>query len=128
MFKKKKNNFQIDTLIDSGMKINGLTEVSGGLRLDGKIYGDLNFKEEKPGAIVIGENGLIEGNIAVPTAVIAGKVLGNIIVSEYLEIESTGIVEGDISYNLIEIHAGAIVKGIMIKLGKTQADKANKNK
>ena len=128
MFKKKKNNFQIDTLIDSGMKINGLTEVSGGLRLDGKIYGDLNFKEEKPGAIVIGQNGLIEGNIAVPTAVIAGKVLGNIIVSEYLEIESTGIVEGDISYNLIEIHAGAIVKGIMIKLGKTQADKANKNK
>ena len=128
MFKKKKNNFQIDTLIDSGMKINGLTEVSGGLRLDGKIYGDLNFKEEKPGAIVIGQNGLIEGNIAVPTAVIAGKVLGNIITSEYLEIESTGIVEGDISYNLIEIHAGAIVKGIMIKLGKTQADKANKNK
>ena len=110
------------------MKINGLTEVSGGLRLDGKIYGDLNFKEDKPGAIVIGESGLLKGNLAVPTAVIAGKVLGNIIASEYLEIESTGIVEGDISYNLIEIHAGAIVKGIMIKLGKTQADKANKNK
>ncbi len=39
MFRKKKNNFNIDTLIDSGMKINGLTEVSGGMRLDGKFMG-----------------------------------------------------------------------------------------
>lgn len=126
MFFKKKNNFQIDTLIDAGMKISGSTEVSGGLRLDGKIYGDLRFTSDKIGAIVIGEDGILKGDLEVTIAIIAGKVLGNILCTELLEIESTAIIEGDLSYNVLEIHAGAQINGRLIKLTKTQINQANK--
>lgn len=59
-------------------------------------------------------------------AIIAGKVLGNIVCTEFLEIESTGIIEGDLSYNIIEIHAGAEIKGQLIKLTKAQTNQVNK--
>ena len=75
LFKKKK--FRIDTLIDKDMVIRGNTSVSGGIRLDGKIYGNLTIDGEH-GSLVMGHGSLIKGNIQVASAVIGGKVTGNL--------------------------------------------------
>ena len=38
---KRKKKFHLDTLIDENMIIRGNTTITGGVRLDGKIYGNL---------------------------------------------------------------------------------------
>ena len=49
LFKKKKKLGAIDTLIDKDIVIRGNTSYSGGLRLDGKINGDLTVVEDSGG-------------------------------------------------------------------------------
>lgn len=119
MFKKKKTNFQIDTLIDKNMTINGGIKVKGGLRLDGKIYGDLTFSDQNNGSIIIGEDGLVQGNLCANIAIIAGKIEGKIKCTDFLEIDATAIIDGDIDYNIIEIHSGAQIKGRLNKISNT---------
>ena len=117
LFKKKK--FRIDTLIDNDMVIRGNTSVSGGIRLDGKIYGNLSIDGEH-GSLVMGHGSLIKGNIQVASAVIGGKVTGNLTSYEYIEVHGEAEIEGDIDYNVLEIHAGAKVSGKLKQLTKIE--------
>lgn len=67
---KRKKKFQLDTLIDADMIIRGNTTLTGGIRLDGKIYGNLTVLDGQDGTLIMGENSVIKGNVIVPTAII----------------------------------------------------------
>ena len=119
-FKKKK--FHIDTLIDKDMTIRGSTTVTGGIRLDGKIYGNLTIDGEH-GSLVMGQDSVVKGNIAVASAMIGGKVTGNITSYEYIEVHGDAVIEGDIDYNILEINAGARIRGKLNQLSKIEIKK-----
>ena len=70
---KRRKKFQLDTLIDEDMIIRGNTTLSGGIRVDGKIYGNLTVLGGEDGTLVMGENSIIKGNVIVHTAIIGGK-------------------------------------------------------
>ena len=114
MFKRQKNH-AIDTLIDETMSIRGSMNFSGGIRLDGRLQGNLTLTDGAYGSLIMGPKSKISGDIKTDTAIIAGEVKGNIEVQEFLELHSTAIVNGDIIYGDIEIHAGATVNGNITK-------------
>lgn len=114
MFNRKKNH-AIDTLIDETMNIRGSMNFSGGIRLDGRLQGNLTLTDGAYGSLIMGPKSKISGDIKTDTAIIAGEVKGNIEVQEFLELHSTAIVNGDIIYGDIEIHAGATVNGNITK-------------
>ena len=114
MFKRKKNH-AIDTLIDETMNIRGSMNFSGGIRLDGRLQGNLTLTDGAYGSLIMGPKSKISGDIKTDTAIIAGEVKGNIEVQEFLELHSTAIVNGDIIYGDIEIHAGATINGNITK-------------
>ena len=118
MFKKKKIG-AIDTLIDKDFVLRGNTSFSGGLRLDGKLYGNLTM-EDAGGTLIMGEHSKIKGKVTVETAIIAGEILGDIKCHDYLELQPSSIIKGDIEYNSIEIHAGAKVNGDLRQITKAQ--------
>ncbi len=60
--------------------IRGNYSYSGGLRLDGKIYGDLTVEEDSGGTLIMGEQSRIKGSVMVETAIIAGEVIGNVVI------------------------------------------------
>jgi cytoskeletal protein CcmA (bactofilin family) len=126
-FKKKKKKLEvINTLIDRDNVIRGNYSYSGGLRLDGKIYGDLTVEEDSGGTLIMGEESRIRGNVIVETAIIAGEIHGDVKCYGYLELQPGSAIEGDIEYNLIEIHAGARVNGHLKQITKAQIDKVQK--
>ena len=87
MFFKKKIKFTIDTLINEDSLIKGNTTYAGGVRLDGKIIGNVSVLTGKhEGTLIMGEGSEIRGNIIVHNAIIGGKVTGNIRALEYIEI------------------------------------------
>jgi cytoskeletal protein CcmA (bactofilin family) len=114
LFKRQKNH-AIDTLIDETMSIRGSMNFSGGIRLDGRLQGNLTLTDGAYGSLIMGPKSKISGDIKTDTAIIAGEVKGNIEVQEFLELHSTAIVNGDIIYGDIEVHAGATINGNITK-------------
>jgi len=127
LFKRKKNH-AIDTLIDETMNIRGSMNFSGGIRLDGKLYGNLTLSDGASGSVIMGPKSKIIGDIITDSAIIAGEVKGNIEAQDFLELHSTAIVHGDIAYGDIEIHSGAVLNGNVTKIKKSNPVKKIVNK
>lgn len=113
MLFKKKNKFNIDTLINEDFVIKGDTTYVGGIRLDGKIFGNVNVLGGNNGTLIMGEGSEVKGDIIVHNAIIGGKVTGNIRALDYIEIHPKADISGDIEYKVLEVHAGAKIQGVL---------------
>ena len=122
MLFKKKNKFNIDTLINEDFVIKGDTTYVGGIRLDGKIIGNVNVLGGNNGTLIMGEGSEVKGDIIVHNAIIGGKVTGNIRALDYIEIHPKADISGDIEYKVLEVHAGAKIQGVL-KMMSTSAIK-----
>ncbi len=100
------------SLIARGTTVTGDLRFSGALHLDGRVEGSV-IGEGSDAVFTLSESGHIKGDIRVPHAVINGPVQGNIVVSEKLELAPQARISGDVSYNLLEMAAGAQVNGRM---------------
>jgi len=122
VFSKKSNKpmGRIDSLIGAGTKVVGDVTFEGGLRVDGEIKGNvLSASGEQHSSLVVSEHARIEGEINVSHLVINGTVIGPVFSSELLELQSHARVTGDVQYNTIEIHLGAVVQGRLVHQGAT---------
>lgn len=120
MFAKKPNKplGRIDSLIGAGTRVVGDVAFEGGLRVDGEIKGNVvSASEELHSSLVVSEHARIEGEINVSHLVINGTVIGPVFSSELLELQSHARVTGDVQYNTIEIHLGAVVQGRLVHQG-----------
>ena len=98
------------SLVAHGTRITGDVRFDGSLFLEGQIDGQVMAIE--PGALLtIGEQGLVQGDIRVPAAIIHGSVCGNVHAMERLELAATARVEGDVCYRSIVVVAGAQIHG-----------------
>lgn len=121
MFKKNNqikdlNQQEISTIIGLGFTITGELKGKAVIRIDGTVIGNVNVE----GGIVLGEKGMIKGDIQTASAIIYGTVNGNV-KTQNLEIKKTGKVNGDIKTDAIEIELGAQYNG---KLEMHQLSKA----
>jgi cytoskeletal protein CcmA (bactofilin family) len=111
MFKKNNqikdlNQQEISTIIGLGFTITGELKGKAIVRIDGTVIGNVNVE----GGVVLGEKGMIKGDIQTASAIIYGTVNGNV-KSQNLEIKKTGKVNGDIKTEAIEIEMGAQYNG-----------------
>ncbi len=100
------NQQEISTIIGEGFVFKGELQGTSAIRIEGKIIGNVNVE----GGIVLGEKGIIEGNVATRSAIIYGTIKGNIKTTQ-LEIKRTGFVNGDITTDTLEIELGAQYNG-----------------
>ncbi|MFN3883863.1 MAG: polymer-forming cytoskeletal protein [Rhodocyclaceae bacterium] len=122
MFKKSsKPNGRIDTLIGAGTIVEGNVTFTGGLRIDGEVHGNVCAANDHPGMVVISEHGRVDGEVAVSHVVINGTVNGPVRSAEALELQPHARVTGDVEYNTIEIHLGAVVEGRLLHRGAASA-------
>lgn len=119
--KTKKSNSRIDTLIGAGTTIEGNVTFTGGLRIDGEVRGNVCAAEDHPGTLVISEHARIDGEVVVPHMVINGTVNGPVRSTDSMELQPRARVAGDVEYNSIEIHLGAIVQGRLLHHGSATA-------
>jgi len=94
--------------LEPGVELEGNVKVSGGLiRLNAHIKGDIVSDE----AVVVHDQGEVEGNIQCRVVSITGKVKGNVHAKERLEIKEHGIVLGDIYTPCLLVDAGGFFDG-----------------
>lgn len=111
MFSSKKpkttSGSMINTIIGDNSKIEGLLLTSDSTRIDGLLQGKILSES----SVIIGEHGVIRGDIKAVDILIAGTVYGNIRAESKIEITGTGRVLGDMFTKTLVIDEGASFKG-----------------
>lgn len=102
----KTTNVEIN-IIASGTVIEGKISAQGGMRIDGRVIGNVHVN----GNLTIGITGEVNGDIEAKNAIIGGKVNGTIVVAEKLIFESKAVVKGDIKASKLVVDEGAIFDG-----------------
>lgn len=90
-----------------GTIIKGDISAIGDVRMDGTLEGNITLT----GKLVLGEKGVIIGNVICQNANIIGQVTGNVSVKEYLSLYATARIKGDILSNKLSIEPGAHFSG-----------------
>lgn len=119
--KSSKPNNRIDTLIGAGTTVEGNVTFTGGLRIDGEVKGNVSAAGDHPGTLMISEQARVDGEVVAPHVVINGAVNGPVRSTDSLELQSRARVVGDVEYDSIEIHLGAIVQGRLLHRSATIA-------
>ncbi len=102
-----------DTLVSGKAEVVGDVHFSGGLHIDGKVFGNIIAEDDSKAVLRISDKGLVEGEVSVPHVVINGTVVGDIHSCEHIELAAKAIVKGNVFYNTIEMVMGAQVDGRM---------------
>ena len=106
---------KIDTLIGPNTEINGDIKFSGGLRVDGKLNGNITAQDASNNSMLtISEQGEVTGNVTVPHVVVNGIVNGNVSSPGKVLLQSKAKIVGDVYYASIEMELGATVNGNMV--------------
>ena len=114
MFGKSKNTAQaIQSLIGAGTTIKGDVFFSGGLRIDGHVQGNISADPKAASMLVISEQAKITGEVHAAHLVINGTIVGPVYATQLLELQPKAQVTGDVIYNAIEMHHGAVVAGTL---------------
>ncbi len=106
----------IDTLIGVSTEMKGDISFTGGLRIDGKVKGNILAKSDDNSTLVLSENAVVTGDVSVPHMIVNGKIKGNVRSAERLELQSRADIHGDVTYKVLEIAAGAQVNGVMTRV------------
>jgi cytoskeletal protein CcmA (bactofilin family) len=107
-------------VLSNDVEIKGSIKFSHDLIIDGRIEGEVH----SDGALTVGENANIKGEIKTRTVVIFGKVEGNIMVQERCELKSTAVLIGDIAAGTLSIEEGATFDGRSQEGRKADAGKS----
>ena len=117
----------LNGFVDSGCTIRGELEFKTYFRVDGRVEGKVRSRAE----LVVGEGGVVEGDLEVARCVIGGEVRGTIRSTEQVMLHATAKVWADIQTPALVMEDGAFLEGSVtmdsksVKKNTTQADVAS---
>ncbi len=105
MFKKKVEQ-KLDSFVGGSSSFRGNISTKGTLRIDGEFTGEIEVDW-----LIVGEKGLVTGNVQAMSIIVGGCINGNLRAKETVEIKSNGRVNGDIFTAKLSVHEGGILNG-----------------
>jgi cytoskeletal protein CcmA (bactofilin family) len=104
---KSNGNGNGTTLIGAGTTLKGDISSNSDLRIDGTVIGNISSSAK----IVIGSNGVVEGDLSGNQADIVGKVTGNIRAKELLQLRGECEVTGNLYAGKLQVEPTAVFNG-----------------
>ena len=100
-------NIDSKNVLNADVEIKGTLKFAGELTFDGKLDGDITSE----GALNVGDNAVIKGNVNVSSVVLRGKINGNVTAREKIEIKAKTELFGDIRAPKLIIEEGVTFLG-----------------
>ncbi|MET0462182.1 MAG: polymer-forming cytoskeletal protein [Chitinophagaceae bacterium] len=95
------------TLIGAGTTLKGDISSNSDLRIDGTIIGNISSTAK----VVVGANGVVEGDITGNQADIIGKVTGNVKAKDLLQLRGDSLVNGNLYAGKLQVEPSATFNG-----------------
>jgi len=107
--KKPPSDKHTGTVLGRGIVIEeALLKGVGVIRIDGDFCGTINLD----GHVILGETGVMGGDVHAQSALFAGKYEGNLHIKDTLHITSTAVLNGRVETGKIIIDSGGVFNGI----------------
>ena len=108
------------TIINAGTTLKGDISSNNDIRIDGHITGNIRCTAK----IVIGNSGVVEGDIFGTLADVVGKVTGSIRIKDLLQLRGECIIKGNIYAGKLQVEPTATFNG-QCHMGANVVDIAN---
>jgi cytoskeletal protein CcmA (bactofilin family) len=105
------------SIIGPGMHVVGECQTDGTIRIEGTVQGTVRAGK----AVVVGKDGVIDGDVFTQDAVISGRVNGTLVAESRLELQATCTIEGEVCARRMQLEEGAILNGTL-RMGETFLD------
>ena len=104
-----KRQATLNGFLDQGCTIRGDVVFSDLLRVHGHVVGTISSEHE----LLVGEGGVVEGEIAVGRLVVAGTVRGTVRVKERLIVHASGKVLAEVHAPVLVMDEGGVLEGVV---------------
>ena len=101
--------------IGKSISIKGDLTGSEDVVVEGKVEGKIDLPQNE---LTIGADGNVHADVHAKTVMVIGRVAGNVSASERVEVQTSGIVEGDVRAPKLVVQEGAVVNGSIQMEGK----------
>jgi len=98
------------TILGTNAVFKGELTFKDTLCIDGEFEGKLTTSDK----LIVAEEGAVLANIEAGTVICRGKITGNVIASQKVEVHSTGKILGDVYTPALMIELGAVILGRVI--------------
>ena len=122
MWFSKRKAPPIRSLVGEGTVVHGNLGFADGLRIDGEVHGDV-VATTAISLLAISEQARVHGEVKAGHVIINGEVKGPVHSSDLLEVQPKARITGDVRYELLEMHQGALIDGELrpLKAGEKPA-------
>ena len=107
---QKGNIDESKTVLGSNAVFKGELNFKNTLCIDGKFEGKLSTGDK----LIVAEKGTVLAEIEAGIVICKGKIRGNIIASQKVEIHSTGKILGDVQTPALMVDLGAVILGRVV--------------
>jgi cytoskeletal protein CcmA (bactofilin family) len=101
-------NAKTTSFLGEQTEVQGDLEVEGGIRIDGHVVGDVHCKS----VVYLGETASVKGNITAEALISSGKVEGNVISRQHVQVSLPGSIKGDIETAELILEQGVFFDGM----------------
>jgi len=102
-----RGNDALNGFVDSGCTIRGELEFAHSFRIDGTIEGTIRSRSE----LVVGEGGVVDGEIEVARCLVGGQVRGVVRATEQVVLHPSARVWAEIHSPVLVMEEGAFLEG-----------------
>jgi cytoskeletal protein CcmA (bactofilin family) len=98
---------KITSFLGEGTELEGRLEVKGGLRIDGKLKGSVHSGS----MVTLGDAAIVEGDIHARAVMSSGRIEGDIVSAEHVQLNLPGSVKGSIQTRELVLERGVYFDG-----------------
>jgi cytoskeletal protein CcmA (bactofilin family) len=96
-----------ESIIASGLSIEGKIIGNGHVRVAGKFKGDIQVE----GNLHIDSGARVEGQVRASEVIVSGELLGNVESAKRVELQQGGMITGDVKAGSLTVAAGSRMRG-----------------
>lgn len=97
----------LQATLGKGSRIEGKLRFEGSVRIDGQVDGEIEAQD----SVIVGETAVINAQIKAGMIIVKGKIIGDVIASRRVELQSPGRLVGNITTPSLVIHEGVVFEG-----------------
>ena len=109
----------IRSLVGEGTVVHGNIGFADGVRIDGEVHGNV-VATTGASLIVISEKARVHGEVKAAHVIINGEVKGPVHSTDLLELQPKARITGNVRYEVLEMHQGALIDGELRPLKATE--------